>query len=54
MEVRNCENCNSGIRTKEGLKCCINKRDECIGNGEYKYWSPLVVIGDELDELEEY
>jgi hypothetical protein len=50
MDVRNCENCNSGIRTKEGLKCCINKRDECIGDGEYKHWTPLVVIGDELSE----
>ncbi|HBI27469.1 MAG TPA: hypothetical protein DDY25_07065 [Peptococcaceae bacterium] len=49
-EVRNCENCNSGIKTKEGLKCCLNKKEECIGDGEYKHWSPVVVIGDELSE----
>lgn len=47
MDVRNCENCNSGIRTKKGLKCCINKKDICIGNGEYKHWTPLVIIGNE-------
>jgi hypothetical protein len=47
MEVRNCENCNSGIITSNGIVCCIDKKQECLPNGSYKYWTPLVVIGEE-------
>ena len=43
-EVRNCENCNNGIKTKDGLKCCFDRQEECIGDGEYKHWTPLAVI----------
>lgn len=49
-EVRNCENCNNGIKTKDGLKCCFNKKEVCIGNGEYKHWSPVVKLGSEMTE----
>lgn len=46
---RNCSNCNSGILTSEGMKCCINKTGECIGQGEYRFWTPIVEISGEWE-----
>lgn len=49
QEPRSCVSCNSGVKTDSGLLCCINKTKECLPNGVYKFWTPIVEFGDEFD-----
>jgi|GEM_PF-4915185 len=48
---RDCSNCNSGIFTTAGPKCCVNKSEECKSGG-YKFWTPVVNLSTEFFEEE--
>jgi hypothetical protein len=51
--LRSCSNCNSGIRTSEGNRCCINKTEVCRPP-DFKFWTPVINFSGEFDETDDF